>query len=137
MCAVVALVVASPALRPGQPDGYPLSTYPMFARARGSEVAVATAVGVGAEGATERLDPHVIGGTDEVMQAASTMSAAVRAGDADLERLCAEIAGRLAGRDDAPLMVQIRSEVHAAVAWFDGRREPLDVVVHHECEVPA
>ena len=122
------------ALDPDQPDGFPLSTYPMFAAARDRDVTVATAVGVDGAGAVHRLDPVTIGGTGEVMQAAETVGLAVRAGEPELSRLCAEIVGRLAG-DGHLVAVEIRSESHDAVAWFDGDRDPAASVTHARCEV--
>src|SRR5688500_8998435 len=71
-------VLALPPIHPGQPAGFPLSTYSMFASARGREVNVATAVGVDGTGEAHRLDPVAIGGTTEVMQAAATLGVALR-----------------------------------------------------------
>ena len=135
VAAAVVAVIAAPMFHPGQPDGFPLSTYPMFAAGRGRDVTVATAVGVDAAGVVHRLDPVAIGGTGEVMQAAETVGIAVRAGAPELGRLCREIAGRLAG-DGEYVAVEIRSESHDAVAWFDGDRDPAASVTHIRCEVP-
>jgi hypothetical protein len=133
--AVVVAVIAAPVFHPEQPDGFPLSTYPMFAAARGRDVTVATAVGVDRAGDAHRLDPVAIGGTGEVMQAAETVGLAVRSGEPELSRLCSEIAGRLAG-DSELLAVELRSETHDVVAWFDGDREPAASFTHTRCEVP-
>ena len=130
----VGLVVASPALRPGTPDGFPLSTYPMFAQRPGTEVAVATAVRVDDAGHRHRLDPELIGGTGEVMLAATTVRLAVSDGTTATRRLCDEIADRLQRGPDT-VAVELRTEVHDADAWFRGRRRPLRVEVHHRCEV--
>jgi hypothetical protein len=136
LAAAVVGVIAAPMFHPDQPDGFPLSTYPMFAAGRGRDVTVATAVGVDRAGGAHRLDPVAIGGTGEVMQAAETVGLAVRAGEPELGRLCAEIATRLAA-DGEYIAVEIRSEGHDAVAWFDGDREPSASVTHVRCEVPS
>lgn len=132
--AAVVAVIAVPVFHPGQPDGFPLSTYPMFASARGSDVSVATAVGIDESGDAHRLDPVAIGGTDEVMLAATTVARAVRSGEAETARLCAEIAGRVADEHDL-VAVELRSETHDAIAWFDGDRDPSSSVTHARCDV--
>jgi len=130
----VALAVASPALRSQPADGFPLSTYPMFSSDRGSRVSVGTAVAFDAAGAIHRLDPRAVGGGDEVMLAASTVRIAIEGGTASADRLCREIADRLAG-DAVARRVEVRTEVHDALAWFEGDRDPLDVVAHARCAV--
>lgn len=126
-------MVVAPALRPTPRDGFPLSTYPMFAADRGREAAVVTAVGVDRDDAVERLDPETIADSDEVMLAAATVRRAVAAGtDA---RLCVEIAERLSG--GGVRAVEIRTETYDAVAYFDGDTEPLTATVHERCEVPT
>ena len=134
---VVALVavVGLPALHPGQPDGFPLSTYPMFASARGREISLATAVGVDRAGGSHRLDPVAIGGTSEVMQASETLDLAVVVGEPELSRLCGEIAGRVVA-DPELVAVELRSETYDAIAWFDGDHQPSSSVTHVRCEVP-
>jgi hypothetical protein len=127
-------VLALPALRTDPPDGFPLSTYPMFSSPRGRDVAVATAVGIDAAGGAHRLDPALIGGTGEVMLAATTVRLAVDAGEDELVRLCREIASRAAG-DPGLVAVELRTEIHDAVAWFDGDREPAATSAHHRCEI--
>jgi hypothetical protein len=131
----VVVVVALPALRQPPRDGFPLSTYPMFAAERDREVVVATAVGIGPEtGEVERLDPGVIADTDEVMLAAETVRLAVQGGGG--ARLCNEIADRLAGDADID-EVELRLETYDAVDYFDGDKDPLDVTVEASCAVPA
>lgn len=133
MAAVVG-VLAVPAVHPGQPDGFPLSTYPMFASARGREVAVATAVGLDESGRVRRLDPDTIGGTGEVMLAATTVRRAVGDGEDATARLCREIADRIDEGDEI-VAVELRTETHDAVSWFAGQREPIDVRSHERCDV--
>ena len=132
MATAVVLVVVAPALRTDAPDGFPLSTYPMFAADRGRAVALATVVGIDRNGTAVRLDPGTIADTDEVMLASATVGRAVGAGsDA---RLCAEIADRLEG--GAVDTVEVRSETYDSVDYFAGDTEPLAIEVHTRCEVP-
>ncbi len=127
----LALVVLWPALQPHGSDGFPLSTYPMFAADTGSVRAIATAVGIDADGVVHRLDPGAIGGGDEPVLAAETARNAVNEGSAD--EYCAEIAARV---DDAEIAaVEVRTEVRDTVADVDASEPADEVRVHARCEV--
>jgi len=131
VAAVIAtLAVVAPILRQPARDSFPLSTYPMFADDRGPVAVVNTVLGVDRGGATHTLSPEIIGGSDEVILAAATVSNAIRAGAAD--RLCAQVAERT----DVGTYRWLRVVTHRydTVAYLDGNREPLDEVVHAECE---
>jgi hypothetical protein len=127
----VALVMAWPALRRPPVDGYPLSTYPMFATDRGDTSTIATAVGVTSDGEVVRLSPEVLAGSDEPMQAISTASAAIRDGRADA--WCAQVAARI-DSDDVEV-VEVRRETHDVMSHFTDDADPLDVDVVTRCEV--
>lgn len=138
LLAVLAAVLAWPAVDPTPSDGFPVSSYPMFASDRGRVVEVATAIGVDSDGGRHRLDPHAIGGGDEVMLAASAVRRAVAAGPDEAERFCAEVADRLAGDGDRDIVaVEVRTEVRDAVADPTADDDPLDVRVHARCEVAS
>ena len=116
-------------------DSFPLSTFPMFSSRRTSTERVDTAVAVLADGSVRRLSPERIGGTDEVILAGATVSRAVASGGA--AGLCAEIAARVAaGGPSGAVRVEVVSETFDAVAWYDGRRDPLARTVHADCRVP-
>ncbi len=125
------LAVLSPALH--EEDSYPLSTYPMFSHDRGRVATIPTAVGYRADGARVRLSPSIIGGGIEVIHAAVTVDESVRRGDT--AALCAEIAARAAGARDDVVRIEVVSETHDVLAWFDGEDVPQAVVVHATCEV--
>lgn len=127
-----AAVVLWPALQPQRGDGFPLSTYPMFAHDSGSVVAIVTAVGVDDAGHLHRLDPGDIGGGDEPMLAAEAARVAVRDGDA--APYCAEVAARV--DDPVIVAVEVRTEVRDAVADVDASEPADEVRVHARCEVP-
>jgi hypothetical protein len=131
---VVVAAMVAPALWRPPTDGYPLSTYPMFASDRGRGSAVATAVALDADGGRHRLSPEAIAGSDEPMLAIATVWRAVRADRAP--QLCAEIGDRL-GDEAAWVEVEVATERHDSVAWFSGEREPLAVDVHARCPVPS
>jgi hypothetical protein len=103
------------AVRSPDDDGFPLSTYPMFARPRPAQVALAYAIGVTAGGATRALGPEALG-TGEVLQALARVRAAIDAGEGDA--LCRAIAARVAGGRGLADVEEIRlvTGVHDAVA---------------------
>lgn len=115
-------------------DSFPLSTFPMFSAHIDRTQSIDTAVGRRPDGTVVRLTPAEISGTTIVNQAASVVSSAIaenRSAD-----LCAEVAARL-GTGTEAAMVEIVTERYDAVAWFDGRRTPVDRVVHAQCAVPS
>ena len=128
---LAAAVVLLPLLRSPESDSYPLSTYPMFATDRGRVAAIATAVAIDADGVVSRLGPAAIGGTDEVILAAATVSDAVRRGE--VEELCAEIADRLDPADHSTVI--IRTEVVDVVDHIAEDASPLSIDEHGRCEV--
>ncbi|HSL56527.1 MAG TPA: hypothetical protein VK866_01665 [Acidimicrobiales bacterium] len=132
LVAVVGAMVA-PALWRPPTDGYPLSTYPMFAGDRGPESVVATAVGLDAAGDRHRLSPELISGSDEPMLAIATVSRSVRDGRADA--LCAEIARRVAASGRDLEAVDVVVERHDSVAFFAGDGTPTTVTSHATCPV--
>ena len=128
--------VFSPVLRPSQRDSYPLSTYPMFSNDLGRESALATAVGVTIDGQVRRLSPELISGGYEPVRAYTTVEASIANGDtADL---CREIAERAAkSRATDVIAIEVVTEVHDVVAWFEGDKEPLQRIVHARCPLDA
>jgi hypothetical protein len=130
---VAVLAVLAPMLRSPAPDGFPLSTYPMFARDRGDDTWLDTVVGREVDGDIVRLSPELISGNDEPVLAASTVSLALDAGMA--ESLCDRVAGRVAhaGRDDLSA-IEVVSERHDLDRFAPD--EPLARRRHARCEVP-
>jgi hypothetical protein len=143
--AVVAVAVAVPGVRllaagPDAPDGFPLSTYPMFTRDPGQVVELPTVVAVGPGGEVERLSPETIAATDQVIQAAEAVGRAVRDGPAAASALCREVAARLDDDSTGDGAGRLRTvavvvERHDALAWAEGDREPLDRRTVAECPV--
>lgn len=134
MSAAVVAAVAVPGMRTivsgDTPDGFPLSTYPMFTRDPGRVVELPTVIAVSPTGAVARLSPETIAGTDQVIQAGVTVRQAIVAGPGATARLCAEVAERV---DDAHT-VAVVVERHDTVAWSAGDREPLERRTVADCE---
>jgi hypothetical protein len=131
--------VVAPAFSDPADDGFPLSTYPMFARDRGRVATTARAVAVAADGAERRLPPSVLG-TSETMQAIQTLRRSIAAGPREAERLCRAIAARLrteawegARGAEAPVRVEIQTVAVDSVAYLGGAPEPLSRRVHARC----
>jgi hypothetical protein len=133
VAAALVAAVAVPGVRllgsPDAPDGFPLSTYPMFTRDPGRVVEVPTVVAVSPDGGVDRLSPETIARTDQVIQAGVTVGQAVRGGPSAARALCEDVAGRVGGAAAVAVVV----ERHDAVAWAAGDREPLDRRTVVEC----
>ena len=128
-------LVFSPVLRPSQRDSYPLSTYPMFSYNRGRESALPTAVGVTLDGQIRRLSPELISGGYEPVRAFATVEASIDNGDT--AELCEEIAVRTVKNRDDLVAIEVVTEVHDVVAWFEGHKEPSQRIVHARCPLDA
>ena len=101
-------------------DGFPLSTYPMFASPRPAELTMAWVRGV-APGGRRALSPEHLG-TGEVMQAFATLQRAASSGPAGGAALCRAIAARVAGDAARGDVVEIELVVgtYDAVRWLAG-----------------
>ena len=86
----------APLIREPWDDGFPLSTYAMFAFERPTKLSMEYAFGVTATGDRKTLTPRLVGSA-EVLQAMTVLQRARSQGQ--LPELCATIAGRVA--DDA------------------------------------
>lgn len=116
-------------------DSFPLSTYPMYSRARSGESTLITARGITTDGATRELTPTLIGDSDDPLVVVGRLRAALSAGRGDVR--CAEIAARVGGRDslDDVASIEIVAERHDTVA----RTLDVDSLIEREvratCEV--
>ena len=138
VCLVLMGATAWPAFRAPSEDGFPLSTYPMFASRRGRVHEVVSARAVAADGTWVRVPPVYVANA-ETMQAIQTLSQAVRRGEAESLQLCAAIAGRLRGADDAALnraaRVELVTERVDAIDYLAGRARAESTRVHARCAV--
>jgi hypothetical protein len=112
------------------PDGFPLSTYPMFTHDPGRVVEHPTVVAVSPRSDVDRLSPETIAGTDQVIQAGVSVRQALDSGPSATRALCADVAGRV----DAPATVAVVVERHDSVAWSAGDREPIERRILAACE---
>ncbi|MEO6773168.1 MAG: hypothetical protein ABI467_09100 [Kofleriaceae bacterium] len=88
-------------------DGFPISTYPMFAQPRTTWFTEDYALGADRHGVTRPL-PAATSGTGEVLQAAALYEDAVHAGGRQLAPLCAAVARRVAADPALRDLVAVR-----------------------------
>jgi hypothetical protein len=127
-----------PAFGAPSDDGFPFSTYPMFARDRGRVARTVRAVAVTVDGQELRIPPDVLG-TGETMQAILIVQRSIAAGPREAERLCGALAGRIGAGSDRALAAAERVEVQTvtvdSVRYLGGEPEPLSRRVHARCPV--
>jgi len=130
--AIVAALIAPVAL---DRDSFPLSTYPMYSRARGGESTLITARGVTSEGASRELTPTLIGDSNDPLVVVGRLRAALSAGRGDVR--CAEIAARVEARDGFADIdsIEIVAERHDTVARTLDEQSLLERDVRAKCEV--
>jgi hypothetical protein len=118
-------------------DGFPLSTYPMFAWPKGRVVSVTSAVAVSADGANTPVPPRYIANA-ETMQAIRTLLAAARHPRESLE-LCRAIASRLPSASAPELHdarhVEIVTGRVDTIEYLAGRATPSSRQLHARCDV--
>ncbi|HET9624537.1 MAG TPA: hypothetical protein VFP84_24365 [Kofleriaceae bacterium] len=133
---VLVAVVLEPVIRRPDDDGFPLSTFPMFAAARPSKLAMMYAQGMTGAGEPRTLRPEHLG-TGEVMQAYAMLQSAAARGEPASSALCTAIAARVAVDDDYDDVASIRLvwASHDAVDYL-ARGAVSDETVRATCPVP-
>lgn len=131
------LIVGSPATKNIDDDGFPLSTYPMFAYPKGRVVSVTSALAVSESGGSTPVPPRYIANT-ETMQAIRTLLAVARKPRESLE-LCQAIASRLRTARAPELRDARRVEIVTgrvdAIDYLAGRATPSSRRLHARCDV--
>jgi hypothetical protein len=131
------LIVGWPATRNIDVDGFPLSTYPMFAYPKGRVVSVTSALAVSDGGASAPIPPRYVANA-ETMQAIRTLLAASRRSRESLE-LCRAIAGRLHTASAPELHdaqhVEIVTGRVDAIDYLAGRATLSSRQLHARCDV--
>lgn len=110
-------------------DGFPLSTYPMYAWSRPRVETFVTVVGVDAAGAVQRLSMATIARTDDPLIAEAAVAQAIRQGRAG--DLCDEVAARV-GPDI--VRVEVVEERRDVVDEASGRPSLEGRLVLDSCE---
>jgi len=112
--------VLEPLVRDPYDDGFPLSTYPMFASKRATVLTFSYALGVGRAGERITLTPGLIG-SGEVLQAMRVLDNAVSRGRREMTTLCEAIAARVAADSawDSVMAVRLVTGTHDALDYLD------------------
>jgi hypothetical protein len=134
--AILLLVMAAPALRAPHDDGFPLSTYPMFAHRRGRTNDVTSAQAVAADASEQPVPPRFVANA-ETMQAFYRIARAVEAGPEQAQALCETIATRLQEAHEPAFARAVRVELVTervdAIDYLAGRARPFERRVHARC----
>jgi hypothetical protein len=135
--ALAGVAVLWPLVRTPPVDSFPLSTFPMFAQSRPSEIDIDHVVATDAAG-TRRVVPPGLLGQSEVLQAKALVAGAVSRGRAASRSLCREVAERLAAEPawSSSVRVEVRSDRYRVIEYFDGARDPIASRVHARCALP-
>jgi hypothetical protein len=116
----IALIGAtlSPLSREPVDDGYPLSTYPMFAWKRPTQMTMSYPVGESPRG-RRYLTPRIIG-SGEVLQARAIVERSVRSGGKELTNLCERIAKNVTRDPEYADVTRIRilTGTHESIAFL-------------------
>jgi len=134
--AAVALTL-SPLARGGK-DDFPLSSYPMFSNPKDATAVVDHAVLVFVDGSERVVEPRQLG-TDEVLQAETILTRAVRGGKKASTKLCELIAERIATTPPdgpRPTAVEIRTVTYDSAEYLrDPTAPPKKRVLRARCAV--
>jgi hypothetical protein len=117
-------------------DSFPLSTFPMFSKARPPFADIDHVVAVDAAGASTVLPPGMVA-SDEVLQAKVAVTTVVRRGRKAAVELCLAVAQRVAADPEhaAAVRVEVRSDRYQVDGYFSGARQPVSSSVHARCPV--
>jgi hypothetical protein len=120
-------ILVLPAIR--SRDSFPLSTYPMYASARGREATFSTVVGVDSDGKVRRLSMQQIARTDDPLITHQRVRDEIRGGRAG--ELCIDVAAQVTSEEI--VAVEVVEERHDIVLPVEERSSQLARVVHARC----
>ena len=137
---VVAILVAMPAFSEPSEDSFPLSTFPMFSRAKRDPGLVVTQVlAVLPDGTREPLPPELATGNVEVIQTLRMIRDEVYGGRDRATAFCQDIAARVRNADDEHWRqakgIEIARSHFDTVAYFETGPQPVTRKVLERCAV--
>ena len=117
-----------------QPDSFPLSTYPMFAKPRGNPELVKL-VAVTSTGEQISVPPHLLG-TNEVLQAKSQLNQIAHKGNKAKRRYCEGVAARVRQEPNLHWQeLQLQRAHFNPIEYFENAGKPLDLEVLTSCVI--
>ena len=128
--------VVSPVFGDPPKDSFPLSNYPMFAKARHTEaVRLPHVIAFDASGAGRPVPPPILGSV-EVMQALRTVQMTINRGPTAAEELCgrtAEVLRETGGEWTDVVRLEVRVDVFDAIEYFESSRAPSAAQTYAAC----
>jgi len=124
-------LLLSPLLGTG--DGFPLSTYPMYAAPRAADATFIVAIGVSSAGVAVELPMTVVAGTRDPLIAEAYLRDAVSGGAGRLDQVCAAMAVRVEVRQVD--RIEIRSQRHDLGRRGSGSDTIVDDRLIASCDV--
>jgi hypothetical protein len=129
------LLVLSPILL-DRNDSFPLSTYPMFAKPRGTPVLVKL-IAVTKTGEHVAVPPHMLG-TNEVLQAKAQLDQFARKGSKARKRYCQDVAARVSRQPDLAWQeLQLQRARFDPIQYFENGGKPLNLDVLTRCAIKS
>lgn len=121
----------------GAADSFPISTYPMFARAPGQPTLFAL-VATTRDGIKRSLPPELVGST-EVLQVKVLIQRSVQQGPEAMAELCEATAARVAASEGAGGLrfVDIVRRRYDPVGYFVTSVEPIEQERIFRCPIPG
>jgi hypothetical protein len=118
-------------------DSFPISTFPMFARAPGTPTLHAV-LGIAPDGSEQRLAPALVA-SGEVLQTKVMIERTVERGNAAMAELCRAIANRVAASEATPTLsyIEFVRRRYDPVAYFVSGPQPLEQERLLRCPVPS
>lgn len=137
---VVSVLIALPAFSDPSEDSFPLSTFPMFSRAKRDPGLVVTQVlAVMPDGTREPLPPKLATGNEEVIQTLRMIRDEVYGGRDRATAFCNDIAERVRNADDEHWRkaetIEIARSHFDAVAYFESGPDPVTRKALKRCAV--
>ena len=119
-------------------DSFPLSNYPMFARAKPQQVKVSHVVGITKSGERVIVPPKLLG-TDEVLQAKVLLDRTVRKGRKASRALCKRVSATIAEHESKPwkdlVRLEVRTDIFKVRTYFSEGPKAVRSRVHSRCAI--
>ena len=118
-------------------DSFPLSTFPMFSKARPAFITLDHVVGISADRKTTEPIPPELVASGEVLQTKVAIRNTVRRGRRAARELCQEVKARVATEPSLAWVdwIEVRTDRYQVAGYFTGARKPVWTRKHARCRV--
>lgn len=132
-------LLVTPAFRDPNEDSFPLSTFPMFSRAkRDPQLVITQVLAVLPDGTRRPLPPELAAGNGEVIQALQMIVNEVYGGRERATRFCKEVAARVSAAPEPwrqAKAIEIARSHFDTVEYFEIGPDPLTRKILETCPV--